>query len=64
MTVLAQENGVTAHRGNSREYPENSLAAFRSAAQMGVDWIETDILNSFKWAPTGFIPTCREPCLN
>ncbi|MDR0871694.1 MAG: hypothetical protein LBN39_12975 [Planctomycetaceae bacterium] len=41
--VFAAENGVTAHRGNSAEYPENSLAAFRSAARLGVDWIETDI---------------------
>ncbi|HEX2950096.1 MAG TPA: glycerophosphodiester phosphodiesterase family protein [Armatimonadota bacterium] len=35
--------GVTAHRGNSAETPENTLAAFTNALQLGVDWIETDV---------------------
>ncbi|MDR0901322.1 MAG: hypothetical protein LBM92_00940 [Opitutaceae bacterium] len=55
-TVLAQENGVTAHRGNSNEYPENSLAAFRSAAEMGADWIETDIQKT----ADGFLVICHD----
>ncbi len=38
------ENGVTAHRGSSLEHPENTLAAFRHAAELGADWIELDIL--------------------
>jgi glycerophosphoryl diester phosphodiesterase len=38
-----KHNGVTAHRGNSSEYPENTIAAFRSALSLGVDWIELDI---------------------
>lgn len=37
------ENGVTAHRGDSWNYPENSLAAFHAANAMGADWIETDV---------------------
>lgn len=36
-------NGVTAHRGNSGEYPENTLPAFESALALGADWIELDI---------------------
>ena len=36
-------NGVTAHRGDSGDYPENTLRAFRSALQVGVDWMECDI---------------------
>lgn len=38
------ENGVTAHRGNSGELPENTLSAIRSAAELGADWIEIDVL--------------------
>ncbi len=37
------QNGVTAHRGNSSEYPENTSAAFESAISIGADWIELDI---------------------
>ncbi|MDR2439920.1 MAG: glycerophosphodiester phosphodiesterase [Planctomycetaceae bacterium] len=40
------ENGVTAHRGNSGEYPENTLAAFESAILLGADWIELDVLRT------------------
>jgi len=35
--------GVCAHRGNSEEYPENTLAAFHSAIECGVDMIEIDV---------------------
>jgi hypothetical protein len=35
--------GVTAHRGNSADYPENTMPAFKSALSLGVDWIELDI---------------------
>lgn len=34
---------VTAHRGASRECPENTMAAFRMAAELGADWIELDV---------------------
>lgn len=36
-------NGVTAHRGYSSKYPENTRLAFERAIEAGVDWIETDI---------------------
>jgi len=35
-------NGVTAHRGNSEERPENTLPSFENAMQIGADWIELD----------------------
>lgn len=34
---------VAAHRGWSEKYPENTMTAFRAAAELGVDQIETDI---------------------
>lgn len=34
---------VTAHRGDSKYYPENSKVAFNSAVELGVDVIETDV---------------------
>ena len=34
---------VAAHRGWSEAYPENTMEAFRAAAELGVDQIETDI---------------------
>ncbi|MDD4102453.1 MAG: glycerophosphodiester phosphodiesterase family protein [Kiritimatiellae bacterium] len=37
------DNGVTAHRGNSGEFPENTMPAFESALALGADWIELDI---------------------
>ncbi len=40
------DNGVTAHRGNSSEYPENTIPAFRSGIDVGADWIELDILRT------------------
>ena len=32
-----------AHRGFKAEYPENTMGAFRGAAEVGSDAIETDI---------------------
>lgn len=32
-----------AHRGNSADYPENTLSAFRSAIELGADGIELDV---------------------
>ena len=37
------KNGVTAHRGNSVQLPENTMLAFISAISIVVDWIEADI---------------------
>ena len=34
---------VAAHRGWSEKYPENTMASFRAAAELGVDQIETDV---------------------
>jgi len=34
---------VAAHRGWSEKYPENTMAAFRAAVEIGVDQIETDV---------------------
>lgn len=39
-----RSNGVTAHRGNSGQFPENTMPAFRSGMKTGADWIELDIL--------------------
>lgn len=40
---LFLNNGVTAHRGNAGQFPENTMPAFESALELGVDWIELDI---------------------
>jgi glycerophosphoryl diester phosphodiesterase len=37
------EPRIFAHRGDSAHYPENTLAAFTSAADIGADVIETDV---------------------
>lgn len=34
---------VVAHRGDSHNYPENTLPAFLSAVRMGIDVVETDV---------------------
>lgn len=39
-------NGVTAHRGDSGNFPENTLAAFQGGIAAGVDWLELDILRT------------------
>lgn len=36
-------NGVTAHRGNSCAFPENTMRAFESAISVGADWAELDV---------------------
>ncbi|WP_316810905.1 glycerophosphodiester phosphodiesterase [Pedobacter heparinus] len=35
--------GVTAHRGFSAAYPENTLTAFQAGIDAGADWVELDI---------------------
>ncbi len=37
---------VTAHRGASKQYPENTMAAFIGAVEQGADWIELDVQQS------------------
>ena len=39
-------NGVTAHRGNSIEFPENTIAAFQAGIDAGADWLELDIFRT------------------
>jgi glycerophosphoryl diester phosphodiesterase len=39
-------NGVTAHRGNAGEHPENTIPAFRSAIELGADWVELDVFRT------------------
>lgn len=34
---------ITAHRGASVDYPENTMAAFYGAKELGADWIELDV---------------------
>ncbi|WP_159452271.1 glycerophosphodiester phosphodiesterase family protein [Singulisphaera sp. GP187] len=45
-TTAFLQNGVTAHRGNSGEFAENTLPAFQSGIDVGADWIELDILRT------------------
>ena len=37
------QNGVTAHRGNTDEFPENTLLAFEDGIALGADWLELDV---------------------
>ncbi len=37
---------ITAHRGASAFFPENTMAAFRGARDLGADWIELDVQQS------------------
>jgi glycerophosphoryl diester phosphodiesterase len=34
---------VIAHRGASRQHPENTIAAFEGARALGADWVELDV---------------------
>lgn len=34
---------VTAHRGASVMYPENTMSAFKGAKELGADWVELDV---------------------
>ena len=34
---------ITAHRGASKDYPENTMSAFKGAVDAGADWIELDV---------------------
>ena len=37
---------ITAHRGASVFYPENTMSAFRGAKELGADWVELDVQQS------------------
>lgn len=49
--------GVVAHRGASAEAPENTLAAFRRAIDLGVDMIELDLQLSRDGVPVAIHDT-------
>lgn len=55
---LYQDNGdgfvVIAHRGASAYYPENTMAAFKGAVEMGAEMIELDIMLSSDGIPVAF----------
>jgi glycerophosphoryl diester phosphodiesterase len=46
MALLNFNPPVIAHRGASAYAPENTLAAFTKAAQLGVKWVEFDVMLS------------------
>jgi glycerophosphoryl diester phosphodiesterase len=52
--VAASRVLVIAHRGDSRQAPENTLPAFESAAALGVDFVELDYLASADGVPVVF----------
>ncbi len=52
--VRMQRVAVIAHRGNSRVAPENTLPAFASAVQLGVNMVELDYLHSADGVPVAF----------
>ena len=45
-TTSFLDNGVTAHRGSSGEFPENTIPAFQDALKAGADRIQLDLLRS------------------
>ncbi|MBE1489626.1 glycerophosphodiester phosphodiesterase family protein [Plantactinospora soyae] len=40
------DNGITAHRGYSGAYPENTMTSMRQGIRVGADWIELDVFLS------------------
>lgn len=55
---------VIAHRGNSSVAPENTLAAFRSALELGVDGVELDYHHSADGVPVVFHDETLDRCTN
>jgi glycerophosphoryl diester phosphodiesterase len=46
MSILQFQPPVIAHRGASAYAPENTFTAFTKAAQMGIKWLEFDVMSS------------------
>jgi glycerophosphoryl diester phosphodiesterase len=55
---LGHEVTIIAHRGNSSEAPENTLAAFKSAAKDNIPYIECDIHLTKDAVPVVFHDRC------
>lgn len=53
MALLNFHPPVIAHRGASAYAPENTMAAFTKAAQLGIKWIEFDVMQA----------SCGEPVI-
>lgn len=41
--MWGQRVQITAHRGDSSRYPENTIPAFQASIEAGADWIELDV---------------------
>lgn len=54
MTVLHFNPPVIAHRGASAYAPENTMAAFTKAAQLGIKWVEFDVMQAETGEPIIF----------
>ncbi|ABM03840.1 Glycerophosphodiester phosphodiesterase [Psychromonas ingrahamii 37] len=53
---------ITAHRGGSSLAPENTLAAFNKAAELGCEWIEIDVQLSIDEVPVVIHDQTVERC--
>lgn len=54
MNTLVFDPPVIAHRGASGYAPENTMAAFFKAAQMGIKWVEFDVMQASCGTPIVF----------
>jgi glycerophosphoryl diester phosphodiesterase len=43
---MSKRPHIIAHRGFSAAYPENTLVSFQAALDLGVDWIELDVITT------------------
>jgi len=55
---------IAAHRGVSSLAPENTLSAFKKAAEMGCEWIELDVQLSVDNIPVVFHDQTVQRCTN
>jgi glycerophosphoryl diester phosphodiesterase len=55
---------VIAHRGVSALYPENTMSAFGAAVDLGVDWIELDVVTTVDGTLIVSHDTTADRCTN
>lgn len=55
---------IIAHRGLSATYPENTLLSFQKAVDLGVDWIELDVVTTADGAVIVSHDTTADRCTN